>query len=147
MKANRRVADRPIKRSSARAVAPSSTMQLRVARLCLDCEDLHVEDRCPVCGSDQYAFLSSWLPSEERRRWRRPAKAGAADRPLSQRLLRRIARWLGFEIEDAPRAGDPPRTRASDRVPDFSFDESSSPTAAPASRRKPARPLPQSHDH
>ena len=48
-------------------------MQLRVARLCLDCEELYVGDTCPVCASDRSAFLSTWLPVEERRRWRRPA--------------------------------------------------------------------------
>ena len=39
-------------------------MQLRVARLCLDCEELHTESSCPVCASDRYAFLSNWLPVE-----------------------------------------------------------------------------------
>jgi hypothetical protein len=43
-------------------------MQLRVARLCLDCEEVHNELHCPVCASDSYAYLSRWVPTEERRR-------------------------------------------------------------------------------
>jgi len=117
-------------------------MQLRVARLCLDCENLHVEDRCPVCGSDQYAFLSAWLPSEERRRWRRaPTGAAATERP-ARRMMRRIARWMGFKVEET--RANHPRTRASDHVPDMNFDK---PSPAPAPRPEPAKePLTQSHD-
>lgn len=43
-------------------------MQLRGARLCLDCEELHSDDRCPVCASGAFAFLTRWVPSDERRR-------------------------------------------------------------------------------
>jgi hypothetical protein len=119
-------------------------MQLRVARLCLDCENLHVEDRCPVCGSDQYAFLSTWLPSEERRRWRKPATPPAVNESLSRRLIRRLVYLMNFEFEEVQDRREGPHTRASDRVPDFNFD-GSAPTPAP--RPKPAkRPLPQSHD-
>ena len=97
-------------------------MQLRVARLCLDCEELHNAETCPVCASASYAFLSNWLPSEERRRWRRPASKGAeaARRPFDT-VRRLLASWFG-DPEPARRAG-PPRTRASDHVPSFDFDE------------------------
>ncbi len=48
-------------------------MHLREARLCLDCEELHTEDRCPVCASDAFAFVTRWVPSNERSpRFRRP---------------------------------------------------------------------------
>ena len=36
-------------------------MRLGVARLCLDCEEVHDTDRCPVCGSETFAFLKRWV--------------------------------------------------------------------------------------
>lgn len=42
-------------------------MQLRVARLCLDCEDVHEGQQCPVCASETFAYLSRWVPAPERR--------------------------------------------------------------------------------
>src|SRR5438874_1631720 len=42
-------------------------MQLRTARLCLDCEELHDAQQCPVCTSESFAFISRWVPSPERR--------------------------------------------------------------------------------
>jgi hypothetical protein len=36
-------------------------MRLGVARLCLDCEEVHDGDRCPVCGSETFAFLKRWV--------------------------------------------------------------------------------------
>jgi hypothetical protein len=36
-------------------------MRLGVARLCLDCEEVHNDDRCPVCGSETFAFLKRWV--------------------------------------------------------------------------------------
>ena len=97
-------------------------MQLRVARLCLDCENLHVDDCCPVCASQRYAFLSQWLPSEERRRWRRSApKAASRPQGAFHEVKRFFSRWFG--------EGDPEpgyrgvKTRQSDRVPNMSFEE------------------------
>jgi hypothetical protein len=59
-------------------------MQLREARLCLDCEELHTDDRCPVCASDAFAFVTRWVPPTERKsRPRRPPP------PPSRRL-----RWM-----------------------------------------------------
>jgi hypothetical protein len=42
-------------------------MQLREARLCLDCEELHTDPQCPICASESFAFLTRWVPAEERR--------------------------------------------------------------------------------
>ena len=42
-------------------------MQLRVARVCLDCEEVHDAAECPVCASESFAFLSRWVPAQERR--------------------------------------------------------------------------------
>ena len=38
-------------------------MHLRTARLCLDCEEVHDAQVCPVCASETFAFLSRWVPA------------------------------------------------------------------------------------
>jgi hypothetical protein len=104
-----------------RAATPfPHAMQLRVARLCLDCEELHVGSACPVCASERYAFLSAWLPSEERRRWRRPAPASEPASALTA-VRQTIARWVGGEPPPEPHRS--PRTRASDFVPQSEFQQ------------------------
>ena len=96
-------------------------MQLRVARLCLDCEELYVGSHCPVCASERYAFLSNWLPSEERRRWRRPGpQSGDASSGVLASVRGFFSRWFGdHEVESPKRTL---RTRASDHVPNLDFD-------------------------
>jgi hypothetical protein len=42
-------------------------MQLRSARLCLDCEELHEESQCPICASEAFVFLTRWVPVDDRR--------------------------------------------------------------------------------
>jgi hypothetical protein len=42
-------------------------MQLRVARLCLDCEEIHAARVCPRCTSETFALISRWVPAPERR--------------------------------------------------------------------------------
>jgi hypothetical protein len=54
-------------------------MQLRVARLCLDCEEVHADHQCPVCASDQFTYITRWVPAPERRA--RPRAAAAAPPP------------------------------------------------------------------
>src|ERR1700680_3818214 len=66
-------------------------MQLRGTRLCLDCEELHREDRCPVCASDAFAYLTRWVIVEERRAKRRgdaPLTPAAPTPPPG------LSRWL-----------------------------------------------------
>jgi hypothetical protein len=46
-------------------------MQLRRARVCLDCEEVHDAQSCPVCASEAFAFLSNWVHVEERRKTKR----------------------------------------------------------------------------
>jgi len=95
-------------------------MQLRAARLCLDCEELYVGDHCPVCASEHYAFLSTWLPVEERRRWRRPGRKPSAAKPGALDAMKRFFRRLiGEDVEPATRTL---RTRAEDHVPNLNFD-------------------------
>ena len=91
-------------------------MQLRVARLCLDCEELHTDNTCPRCASESYAFLSNWLRVEERRRWRRPAGPTGSDEGIGAS----IGRW----IRGQKTGQEGPATRASDHVPNLDFDES-----------------------
>ena len=42
-------------------------MQLHVARLCLDCQEVHDARACPRCSSESFALLSKWVPAGERR--------------------------------------------------------------------------------
>ena len=56
-------------------------MQLRNARLCLDCDEIHEESRCPICASESFAFIKRWVPASERRAHTRPpATPNGADR-------------------------------------------------------------------
>lgn len=74
-------------------------MQLRVARLCLDCDEIHGEQTCPICGSESFGYISRWVPAPERRtRPREVVTSPTADayrellkpdRPASDR-----SRWL-----------------------------------------------------
>jgi hypothetical protein len=74
-------------------------MKLRDARLCLDCDDVHADGMCPVCGSESFAFISRWVPAPEAARPPRPASSenaeiyrellSAAAAPTSGRLLKR----------------------------------------------------------
>lgn len=42
-------------------------MQLHIARLCLNCQDIHDQQTCPVCSSESFAYISRWIPAPERR--------------------------------------------------------------------------------
>lgn len=54
-------------------------MQLRIARLCLDCEEIHAEQQCPVCASEAFTFIKRWVPAPERRSKARTENAADAD--------------------------------------------------------------------
>jgi len=54
-------------------------MQLHVARLCLDCNEVHDEQDCPRCGSEAFAYLSRWVPAPERRLRSRPTSSPEAE--------------------------------------------------------------------
>ena len=47
-------------------------MQLRVARLCIDCEEIHDSLQCPVCASEAFEYVTRWVPTHERRAHKRP---------------------------------------------------------------------------
>jgi hypothetical protein len=85
-------------------------MHLRSARLCLDCEEIHEDQQCPLCASESFAFLTRWIPSDKPRPAARPAAplpqpsvANAARLPADMRWLRRgaagvaliaLGRWI-----------------------------------------------------
>jgi hypothetical protein len=49
-------------------------MQLRNARLCLDCEEVHDAQQCPTCASETFAFITRWVPARDRRARPRPVE-------------------------------------------------------------------------
>jgi hypothetical protein len=49
-------------------------MQLRTARLCMDCEEVHDLQQCPACASETFAYLTRWVPVPERRQRPRPTE-------------------------------------------------------------------------
>ena len=62
-------------------------MQLRNARLCLNCEEVHAAAHCPVCTSESFAYVSRWIPPDERRlepRATLPQPAAPPARPAAQ---------------------------------------------------------------
>lgn len=57
-------------------------MKLDAARLCLDCEEIHDSQICPVCSSEAFAYLTRWVrPAIER-------EAPAAEPQASGRTVR-----------------------------------------------------------
>jgi len=54
-------------------------MQLRTARLCLDCEEVHDAQQCPVCASETFTYITRWVPAPERRGRSRPVTSPKAD--------------------------------------------------------------------
>src|SRR5436190_1306773 len=54
-------------------------MQLRVARICLDCDEVHDAQCCPLCSSEAFAYLTRWVPAPERRVRPRPTTSPEAE--------------------------------------------------------------------
>lgn len=50
-----------------RSLEYTGPMQLRNARLCLDCEEVHDAEQCPICASEMFASITRWVPAPERR--------------------------------------------------------------------------------
>ena len=50
-----------------------------MARVCLDCEEVHDAQTCPVCASESFAFLTRWVPAPERRKHPRPSTSPQAE--------------------------------------------------------------------
>ncbi len=60
-------------------------MQLRNARLCLDCEEVHDAEQCPICASEMFASITRWVPAPERRT--RPRATPSSERADAYREL------------------------------------------------------------
>jgi hypothetical protein len=92
-------------------------MQLRTARLCLDCEEIHEEAQCPLCASEAFVYLTRWIPVDDRRPRRRNQRAESAP-PRVSRIVKggavglavlATARWLWRNqptAQDAPAPED-----------------------------------------
>ena len=63
-------------------------MQLRTARLCLDCEEVHDAQQCPSCASETFAFITRWVPAPERRE--RPRSQQEPQRPAELQAYRSL---------------------------------------------------------
>jgi hypothetical protein len=57
-------------------------MQLRNARLCLDCEEVHDTQQCPLCASETFVFITRWVPAPERRQKARTGQPPPAPETL-----------------------------------------------------------------
>jgi len=65
-------------------------MKLTTARLCLDCDEVHDEQRCPSCGSESFAFLARWVDPGDQRPAARLARAPAATDPERLEAVRAL---------------------------------------------------------
>ena len=63
-------------------------MRLHVARLYLDCQEIHAAQRCPACSSETFAPVSRWIPAQERRERRDCRRAKTSRRPTAGCLSR-----------------------------------------------------------
>ncbi|MEQ1727368.1 MAG: hypothetical protein ABL982_03225 [Vicinamibacterales bacterium] len=103
-------------------------MQLRHARLCLNCEEVHASSHCPACASESFAYVTRWIPPEERRseprtapgrtvslstpvaaphiRWVKRGAAGVAVLAAS-RLLWNLSRPVQWDSSQLPDERDP----------------------------------------
>ena len=114
-------------------------MQLRVARFCLDCEELHTDNTCPRCASESYVFLSSWLKVEERRRWKRSKAKSNEDRGGSgPGIADTLTRWVKGQSPDEGEGH--PTTRAADHVVHFDTEGTTEPDK-PARKTQPSGTL------
>src|SRR3954463_8315546 len=93
-------------------------MQLRTARLCLDCEEIHEAQECPACLSEAFVYLVRWVPVEERRTRTRKPPPAAPVVPAKTGVNRWVQRGLvGLAVMAASRwllQPKPPATGSSD---------------------------------
>jgi hypothetical protein len=71
-------------------------MQLRNARLCLDCEEVHESQQCPLCASETFVFMTRWVPVPERRQ-----KPRSPEPPPSPEALDSYRELLGAPADSA----------------------------------------------
>jgi hypothetical protein len=74
-------------------------MQLRNARLCLDCEEVHDADHCPTCASETFAFITRWVPARDRRtRPRTPEPDNPEELQTYEQMLAAEARTSPWKL-------------------------------------------------
>lgn len=73
-------------------------MQLRSARLCLDCDEVHDAQQCPQCASETFAFITRWVPVPDRSD--RPQTRTRATEPSSPEALGAYREMLHPEPQD-----------------------------------------------
>ena len=73
-------------------------MQLRTARVCLDCEEVHDAQQCPTCASESFAYLTRWVPVPERRLRPRPAEAANRETVDTYREMLAPQRQTGWSM-------------------------------------------------
>ena len=77
-------------------------MRLGVARLCLDCEEVHDVELCPVCGSETFAFLKRWVTPAARPPTANPG--GGKDVPAAE-LVQQLDTYEQILKPGRPRSG------------------------------------------
>ncbi|MBI3049878.1 MAG: hypothetical protein HYY76_16365 [Acidobacteria bacterium] len=60
-------------------------MQLRAARLCVNCEEIHDAHACPACGSENFTYLTRWVPASRPQPQREPPRIVLPT--LTQRII------------------------------------------------------------
>jgi len=115
-------------------------MQLHTARLCLDCQEIHDANTCPLCSSESFAYISRWIPAPERRATPRAAVEPEAQAELYRQLLApdhgapTASRWLkrgvlGLAAVSAAawalKRRAPGEHTGAERLPETSADEAS----------------------
>ena len=84
-------------------------MRLVNARLCLDCEEVHEQQHCPICGSESFAFMTRWVTPSDTvsdspgRPARSPAATPTAPTEGSEPVLERRHQLARREQVDAYR--------------------------------------------
>jgi hypothetical protein len=83
--------DRPPRRDHS---DPFSYIDLRRARLCLDCEAIFEGPQCPACTSESFVPVTRWIrpmdaPAREERSPARAVQPGATAAPRPKRLLKK----------------------------------------------------------
>ena len=61
-------------------------MQLREARLCLNCEEVHDSHACPACASENFTYMTRWVPTGQHQKPERPVKTARPAR-TAQRVM------------------------------------------------------------
>jgi hypothetical protein len=66
-------------------------MKLRIARLCLDCEEIHDAQECPICASEAFAYLTRWVPVPDGGQRPTPAPTPVGPAPARVDRVKRTA--------------------------------------------------------